>query len=188
MAAPLPPPSKLWSSGYWPLVSYGYTAILWFNWGPWWDCSSDFSDVSYQPTGFFDEIGWNFPPFGYWISSTGNFFAKRRTSIFSSQPSSSFLDCIVPVPFGAVSDPSILDEVEQEIDALCSLLHSTLFEAGVCHDGSTADPSTPIDLQPYDHILSVVLKDLGKSELLARNLPFSGSWIRRSRSNQGLGP
>ncbi len=63
------------------------------------------------------------------------------------------------LPLGAVSDPSTIDEVEEEMDASCSLLHSTLSEAGVGHDGSTADPSTPPDLQSYDHILSVVLKD-----------------------------
>ena len=74
-------------------------------------------------------------------------------------------------PLGAVSDPSTIDEVEEEMDASCSLLHSTLSEAGVGHDGSTADPSPPLDLQSYDHILSVVLKDLGKSELLVWDLP-----------------
>ncbi len=57
------------------------------------------------------------------------------------------------------------------MDASCSLLHSTLSEAGVGHDGSTADPSTPPDLQSYDHILSVVLNDLRKSELLVRDVP-----------------
>ncbi len=74
-------------------------------------------------------------------------------------------------PLGGVSDSSMVDEVEEEMDTLCSLLHSTLSEAGVGHDGSTADPSTPPDLQSYDHIFSVVLKDLGKSERLVRDLP-----------------
>ncbi len=75
------------------------------------------------------------------------------------------------LPLGAVSDPFTIDEVEEEMDASCSLLHSTLSEAGVGHDGSTADPSTPPDLQSYDYIFSVVLKDLGKSELLVWDLP-----------------
>ena len=42
----------------------------------------------------------HFPPFGYWIGSTSNFFTESRTSIFSSQPFSSFLDWVVPAPFG----------------------------------------------------------------------------------------
>ncbi len=44
----------------------------------------------------------------------------------------------------------------------------TLSEAGVGHDGFAADPP---DLQSYGHILSVILVDLGKSELLVRDLP-----------------
>ncbi len=72
---------------------------------------------------------------------------------------------------GAVSDPSIIVEVEEEMDGSCSLLHSKLSEVGVGHDSSTADPSTPLDLQSCDYIFSVALKDLGKSELLVRDLP-----------------
>ncbi len=44
-------------------------------------------------------------------------------------------------------------------------------EAGVSQDGFTTDRSTPPDLQLYDLILSVVLKELGKSELLVQVLP-----------------
>ncbi len=104
--------------------------------------------------------GQTFPFFGYWIGSTGKYLAESRTSIFSGQPSSSFLDWVV-------SDPFTVDEVEEEMDASCSLLHPTLSEAGVGH----ADPSTPPDLQSYDYIFSVVLKDLGNLELLVRDLP-----------------
>ena len=56
-------------------------------------------------------------------------------------------------------------EVE-EMDASCPMLQSTFFEAAASQDGFTADPLTPPDLQSYGHILSVVLKDLGKLELL----------------------
>ncbi len=94
-------------------------------------------------------------------------------------------------PLGAVSDPSTIDQVEEEMDASCSLLHSTLSEVGVGHDGSTADPSTAPDIQSYDHILSVVLKDLGKSELLVRDLPKPRSFWeldQEIRSDQGLRP
>ncbi len=52
--------------------------------------------------------------------------------------------------------------------ALCFTLHSL---AGVGHDGFTADPSTPPDLQSYDNILNVALDDLGKLELLVQDLP-----------------
>ncbi len=45
-------------------------------------------------------LGETFPLFGYWIGLTGNSFAGSRTSIFSSQPSSSFLDWVVPASFG----------------------------------------------------------------------------------------
>ncbi len=69
-------------------------------------------------------------------------------------------------------------EVEEELDASCSLLQSTFSEATASHDGFTADPSIPPDLQSYDHILSVILKDLGKSELLIRDLPKPRSfWV-----------
>ncbi len=37
-------------------------------------------------------------------------------------------------PLGALSDPSLVDEVEEEMDASCSLLHSTFSEAGVGQD------------------------------------------------------
>ncbi len=57
------------------------------------------------------------------------------------------------------------------MDVSCSLLQSTFSEVGVGPDGFTADPSTPPDLQSYDHILNVILADLGKSELLVRDLP-----------------
>ncbi len=71
---------------------------------------------------------------------------------------------------GAVSDPSIV-EVEEETDTSCFLPHYTFSEAGASQDGFTADPLTPPDLQLYDHILSVILKDLGKWELLVQDLP-----------------
>ncbi len=61
------------------------------------------------------------------------------------------------------------------LHAPCFDLHS---EARVGHDGFTADPSTPPDLQTYDHILSVVLDDLGKLELLVQDLPEPRSvWV-----------
>ncbi len=66
---------------------------------------------------------------------------------------------------GALPDTSFTVEIEEEMDASCSLLQSTFSEAAASQDGFTADPSTPPDLQSYDHILSVVLNDLGKSEL-----------------------
>ena len=75
------------------------------------------------------------------------------------------------LPVGAGSDTSFAVEVEEEMDASCSLLQSTFSEAAAGQDSFTADPSTPPDLQSYDHILSVILKDLGKSELLVRDLP-----------------
>ncbi len=96
------------------------------------------------------------------------------------------------VPLGAVSEPSIVDEVVEEMDASCSLLHFTLCEVGVGHDSSTADPSTPPDLQSYDNILSVILKDLGKLERLIQDLPIPRSfWEFQSGGPgqiRGLGP
>ncbi len=71
-------------------------------------------------------------------------------SVVSSQP-----------PVGAVPDTSFTVEIEEEMDASCSLLQSTFSEAAASQDSFTADPSTPPDLQLYDHILSVVLNDLG---------------------------
>ncbi len=74
-------------------------------------------------------------------------------------------------PVGPVSDTSFVVEVEEEMDVSYSLLQSTFSEVTASQDGFTADPSTPLDLQSYDHILSVVLKDLSKSELLVWDLP-----------------
>ncbi len=85
-------------------------------------------------------------------------------------------------PLGAVFDPSLVDEVEEEMNASCSLLHSSLSEAGVGHDGFTADPSTSPDLQSYNHILD----DLGKSDLLVWDLPKPRSlWDQEVKSGAG---
>ena len=98
---PLPyPPSKLWFSRYGAPVPSGVTAIAWFAWGPRWVCSYVFSDATSELTGAVDGIGWSFPPFGCWISSTSNFFTEFATLIFSSQPSPSFLDWVVPASIG----------------------------------------------------------------------------------------
>ena len=50
-------------------------------------------------------------------------------------------------PVGAVPDTSFTVEIEEEMDASCSLLQSTFSEAAASQDGFTADPSTPPDLQ-----------------------------------------
>ncbi len=94
---------------------------------------------------------------------------QPRTSAANSPPPSSTGSSQLPLV--AASDPSLVDEVEEEMVASCSLLHSTLSEPGVGHDGFTTDPSTAPDLQSYDHILSVILADLGKCELLVWDLP-----------------
>ena len=75
------------------------------------------------------------------------------------------------LPLVAVPDPYVVHEVEGEMDTSYSMLHSTFSEVGVGQDGQPSDPLTPPDLQSYDHILSVILADLGKSELLVRDLP-----------------
>ncbi len=98
-------------------------------------------------------------------------------SLPSLQPRSAVANAPPPFPtgpsqlhLGAVSDPSFFDEVEEEMDASYYMLHSTLSEAGVGQDGHPSDLSTSLDLQSYDHILSVVLADLGKLELLVRDV------------------
>ncbi len=53
------------------------------------------------------------------------------------------------------------------------VLQSTFSEIGVGQDGLPHVSLTPPDLQSYDHILSVILADLGKSEILVRDLPKS---------------
>ncbi len=75
------------------------------------------------------------------------------------------------LPLGPLFDPSHVDEVEEEMDASYSMLHTTFSEVGVGQDSQPSDPSTPPDLQLYDHILTVVLADLGKSKLLVWDLP-----------------
>ncbi len=95
------------------------------------------------------------------------------------------------LPLGAVSDPSHADEVKEEMDAPYSMLHATFSEAGVGQDSQPSDPSTPPDLQLYDHIFNVTLADLGESELLVWDLPKPHSFWeldQESRSNRGLGP
>ena len=94
---------------------------------------------------------------------------EPRSSVATPPPPPSVVSSQLPV--GAVTDTSFTMEVEEEMDASCSLLQSTFSEAAAGQDSFTADPSTPPDLQSYDHILSVILKDLGKSELLVRDLP-----------------
>ncbi len=54
------------------------------------------------------------------------------------------------------------------LHAPCFTLHS---KVRVGQDGFAADPSTPRDLQSYDHILSVILDNLSKLELLVWDLP-----------------
>ncbi len=56
------------------------------------------------------------------------------------------------------------------------MLQNTFSHAGVSQEQYPPVPSTPPDLQSYDHILSVILADLGKSELLLGNLPKSHSF------------
>ncbi len=94
------------------------------------------------------------------------------------------------LPVGAGSDTSFAVEVQEEMDASCSLLQSTFSEATADQDGFTTDPSTAPDLQSYDHILSVVLKDLGKSELLVQDLPKPRSFWELDQEVQigGWGP
>ncbi len=70
------------------------------------------------------------------------------------------------------------------------MLHATLHffsEAGVSEDNFTTGSSTPPDLQSYDHILSVALKDLGKSELLVRDLPTFLELDQEVQVNSGAG-
>ncbi len=94
---------------------------------------------------------------------------EPRSSVANPPPPSTVTSAQPPVVPG--SDVSFTVEVEEEMDASCSLLQSTFSEASASQLGSTTDPSTLPDFQSYDHILSVVLKDLGKSELLVRDLP-----------------
>ena len=76
------------------------------------------------------------------------------------------------------------------LHALCFTLHS---EAGVGHEVSRfyrCCLDSP-DLQLYDHILSVILDDLGKLELLVWDLPKSCSFWELDQEVQvksGAGP
>ncbi len=107
---------------------------------------------------------------------------EPRSSVATPPPPPSVVSSQLPV--GAVTDTSFTMEVEEEMDASCSLLQSTFSEAAASQDGLTADPSTPLDLQSYDHILSVVLNDLGKSELLVRDLPKPRSFWELDQETQ----
>ncbi len=72
----------------------------------------------------------------------------------------------------ADSDPSLADDVEQEMDALCpKLQHIYFFEDGVSQQLNPPALLTSSDLQSLDHILSIVLSDLRKSDLLVWDLP-----------------
>ncbi len=74
----LRPPSLLLNFGLvgtGPRFSYGFTAILWFNWGPWWDYSSVFSDVSCQPQVPSMGSGGSFPLF--WLLDRFDFAESR---------------------------------------------------------------------------------------------------------------
>ena len=107
----------------------------------------------------------------YLILATGS--VRPVISLPSLQPRSppTFLIWLSQLALGTVSYPSLVDEVEEEMAAPYSMLQSTFSEAGVGQEGQPSDPSTPPDLHSYDHILSVILADLGKSELLVRYLP-----------------
>ncbi len=70
---------------------------------------------------------------------------QPRSSVANPRPPSS--TGLSQLSFGAVSDPSLVVEIEEEMDASCFKFHSTFSEAGVSQDVFTADPSTPPDLQ-----------------------------------------
>ncbi len=74
--------------------------------------------------------------------------------------------------FGADSDPSQANDVNEEMNALYSTFQT---DTRVSHNPFPPDPSTSSDLQSYDHIISITLTDLGKSELLVlgfSQIPF----------------
>ncbi len=76
------------------------------------------------------------------------------------------------------------------MDAFHAVLQSTFSEVGVDQDGQPPVPSTPPDLRSYDHILSVVVADLGKFELLVQDLRKPHSFWeldQEVQSNWGLG-
>ncbi len=71
-------------------------------------------------------------------------------------------------------------------------LQNTFSDQGISHPTHTPTPLACSDLQLYHHILSIVLADLGKSELLVRDTPNPWSFLEfvsgSSRSSQRLGP
>ncbi len=104
-------------------------------------------------------------------------------SLLHLQPRSAVANPLPPsstgpsqLPLGAVSDPSFVDEVEEDMDTSYSMIHSTFSEAGVGQDGQLSDLSTPPDPQSYDDIHSVILADPGKSELPVLDLPKPQTW------------
>ncbi len=114
---------------------------------------------------------------------------QTRSAVANPPPSSTEPS---QLPLGAVSDPFHVDEVEEEMDASYSMLHSPFSEAGVGQDGQPSDLSTPPDLRSYDHILIVSSWLIWESQNSYSGIyqypVLFGSWIKRSRSNRGLGP
>ncbi len=83
---------------------------------------------------------------------------------------------------------SIADTVEQ-MDASVSAFEDTSSQAAddaFLHSVPSADS----DPKSYDHMLSVILADLGKPELLVRyaSLDLFGSWNLRFQFRQAVGP
>ncbi len=165
--APPPPPPPICFSGFGTPVSSGFTAFLWYPWGPWWVCSPDFSDFSCTPTGSIDGTGWTFPTVDFWTGSTGNFFAESAASICSSHPPSSFLNWVDSDSCGVCIWP-FLSRWSPGGDGRLLLCASVYF---FWSWSRSSVPSTLLDLQSCDHILSVTLSDLGKLELLIYDLP-----------------
>ena len=51
------------------------------------------------------------------------------------------------------------------------MLQNTFSDAGVCQEQYPPPPSASMELQLYDHILSIILEPLGKLELLVPDFP-----------------
>ncbi len=71
------------------------------------------------PLGSVNGTGWTFSTFGYWVGSTG----LQPSSIFSSQPSSSFINWADSAPFGDCFWP-VFSRWSQEREGLLLLYTS----------------------------------------------------------------
>ncbi len=110
-------------------------------------------------------------------------------SVSASATVSAPLSATLFLPPWQDSSLSIGDSVEQ-MDASISSVGDASSQVGDDQSLHSAS-STGSDLRSYDHILSVVLDDLGKSQLLVRDVPKPCSfweWDPRFSSKQAVGP